>query len=58
VADNVLWSGRVSGSRPAAADDANTAALRAFDRAVLADPRFHATILPVGDGLLVAAWRG
>ena len=30
-------------------------ALRAFDAAVLADPRFNATILPVGDGLLVAS---
>ena len=58
AADNVLWSGRVSGTRPAAADDANTAALRAFDTAVLADPRFSATILPVGDGLLIATWRG
>ena len=58
LADNVLWSGRVSGARPAAADDANTTALRAFDEAVLADARFTATILPVGDGLLVAAWRG
>jgi len=58
VADNVLWSGRVSGARPVAAGDANTAALRAFDAAVLSDPRFAATILPVGDGLLIAAWRG
>ena len=58
LADNVLWSGRVSGARPAVADDANTNALRRFDTAVLADPRFTATILPVGDGLLVAAWRG
>ena len=58
AADNVLWSGRVSGTRPAAADDANTAALRAFDTAVLADPRFTSTILPVGDGLLIATWRG
>jgi predicted O-methyltransferase YrrM len=58
VADNVLWSGRVSGARPAPADDANTTVLRAFDEAVLADPRFTATILPVGDGLLVATWRG
>jgi caffeoyl-CoA O-methyltransferase len=58
LADNVLWSGRVSGSRPVAANDANTDALRAFDRSVLADPRFTSTILPVGDGLLVAAWRG
>ncbi len=56
--DNVLWSGRVSGSRPADADDTNTVALRDFDAAMLADPRFDATILPVGDGLLIAAWRG
>jgi len=58
LADNVLWSGRVSGAHPAADNDASTTALREFDAAVLADPRFNATILPVGDGLLVAAWRG
>ncbi len=58
LADNVLWSGRVSGARPAAAADERTNALRAFDAAVLGDPRFSATILPVGDGLLVAGWRG
>ena len=55
VADNVLWSGRVADP---AVNDENTAALRAFDAAVLADPRFNATILPVGDGLLVAGYRG
>jgi len=58
LADNVLWSGRVSGARAVDAGDANTDALRAFDTAVLADPRFVATILPVGDGLLIAALRG
>jgi predicted O-methyltransferase YrrM len=58
AADNVLWSGRVSGARPVPVGDANTEALRAFDAAVLADPRLTATILPVGDGLLVATWRG
>ena len=58
AADNVLWSGRASGSRPAAADDRNAAALRDFDAALLGDPRFDATILPVGDGLLIASWRG
>ena len=57
VADNVLWSGRVSGARPAKPDDANTNALRAFDREILADPRLTATILPVGDGLLIATLR-
>jgi caffeoyl-CoA O-methyltransferase len=58
VADNVLWSGRVSGSRPAEPGDANTAPLRAFCKRVLGDDRFSATILPVGDGLLIATWRG
>jgi caffeoyl-CoA O-methyltransferase len=55
VADNVLWSGRVA---DAAVTDESTTALRAFDAAVLADPRFSATILPVGDGLLLAGLRG
>jgi len=32
----------------------STGALRAFNAAVLRDPAWHATILPVGDGLLVA----
>ncbi len=58
VADNVLWSGRVSGARPSQPGDRDTEALRAFDRSVLRDPRFVATILPVGDGLLVAGYRG
>jgi caffeoyl-CoA O-methyltransferase len=56
VADNVLWSGRVSGARPASGDE-RMEALRTFDLAMLADPRFHATILPVGDGLLIASLR-
>jgi predicted O-methyltransferase YrrM len=58
LADNVLWSGRVSGARPVDDDDRNTAALRAFSERVLADERFTSTIVPVGDGLLVATWRG
>ena len=55
VADNVLWSGRVT---DAAITDRDTAALRDFDAVVLGDPRFTATILPVGDGLLIAGLRG
>ncbi len=58
LADNVLWSGRTSGSRPSAPGDVDTAALRAFCERVLRDERFDATILPLGDGLLVAGWRG
>ena len=57
VADNVLWSGRTSGARPARDGD-GTDALREFCRAMSADPAFETTILPVGDGLLVAAFRG
>jgi predicted O-methyltransferase YrrM len=58
AADNVLWGGTASGARPVKPGDRNAAALRAFDAAVLGDPRFTATILPVGDGLLIATWRG
>jgi len=58
VADNVLWSGRASGTRPSDPDDENVRSLRSFDRAMLGDQRFHSTILPVGDGLLIAAYRG
>src|SRR3954468_14643139 len=58
LADNVLWSGRVSRATPADPDDANTIALRDFSQRVLRDRRFTSTILPVGDGLLVATWRG
>jgi caffeoyl-CoA O-methyltransferase len=57
VADNVLWSGRASGARPSQPGDERVAALRAFDAAVLGDPRYSATILPVGDGLLIASLR-
>jgi caffeoyl-CoA O-methyltransferase len=56
VADNVLWSGRSSGARPSRPGD-GTAELRAFCARVLADPRFTGTILPVGDGMLLASWR-
>jgi caffeoyl-CoA O-methyltransferase len=56
LADNVLWSGRTSGGRPARPGD-GTDALREFCRLVLGDPRFLGTILPVGDGLLVAAYQ-
>jgi caffeoyl-CoA O-methyltransferase len=58
LADNVLWSGRVSGSRPAADDDRSTIALRDFSARVARDPRFSTSILPLGDGLLVAGWHG
>jgi caffeoyl-CoA O-methyltransferase len=54
VADNVLWSGAVSDP---ASSRQHADELRAFNAAVLADPGLVATILPVGDGLLVATVR-
>lgn len=59
VADNVLRSGQVSGARePLAGWEPGNEAIRAFNRAMQADPRFRTTILPVGDGLLVAVFLG
>jgi caffeoyl-CoA O-methyltransferase len=57
VADNVLYSGRVSGARPGVEHEAGIEALRAFNRTVLRDPRFVSSIITVGDGLLLAALR-
>ena len=57
VADHVLWSGRVSGGRPSKAGD-GTEDLRDFCARISADPAFETSILPVGDGLLVATYRG
>jgi caffeoyl-CoA O-methyltransferase len=56
IADNVLWSGRTSGDRPARPGD-GTVELRAFVQQVLGNDAFEGTVLPVGDGLLVAALR-
>jgi caffeoyl-CoA O-methyltransferase len=56
IADNVLWSGRVAGS--GSGDDRVTADIRAFNESMLRDARFRSTILPVGDGLLIAGFRG
>ena len=54
VADNALWRGEVL-------DPAGFGGLAVhihrFNEAVAADPRFEATILPVGDGLMVAVRR-
>jgi predicted O-methyltransferase YrrM len=58
VADNVLWSGRVARSVADDSADTNTAALRRFCERVLGDDGLRSTILPVGDGLLIATWHG
>lgn len=49
VADNAFWKGRVENP----GSDETAVLLDRFNRTVAADPRFDATILPVGDGLLV-----
>lgn len=56
VVDNLLWSGRASGSSP---DDgtSDTRAIKEFNAAFVRDRRFEATILPVGDGLGIAVKR-
>lgn len=51
VVDNALWDGRVAD--PAAAD-ADTAAIRALNAAIAADPRVDCAMLTVGDGLMLA----
>jgi caffeoyl-CoA O-methyltransferase len=51
--DNVLWSGRIAGGD----QDAESAALRAFNEHFLHHEQLEATIVPVGDGLGLAAVR-
>jgi predicted O-methyltransferase YrrM len=62
VADNVLYGGLVAGregSREGTPGNLRAAdGLRAFDAAILADPRFRGSILPMCDGLLVAVYLG
>lgn len=48
LVDNTLWSGQVLDE---AATHESTVALRAFNRAVVDDPRVKAVILPIGDGV-------
>jgi caffeoyl-CoA O-methyltransferase len=54
LVDNVLWSGRVVDP---AADDANTAAIKAFNDHVAADDRVDAVMLPIADGLTLISPR-
>ena len=59
AADNVLWSGRVSGARPAGGRRReHRRRCGRSTRRSWPTRASRATILPVGDGLLVATWRG
>jgi len=53
--DNVLWGGRVADLSVA---DADTAAIRALNVKIHADPRVDISLLPVADGLTLALKRG
>ncbi len=55
VIDNVLWGGDVADP---AKNDADTTAIRAINRKVSNDERVSMSLIPVGDGLLLARKRG
>lgn len=52
--DNVLWSGEVA--KPGRTDE-DTLALRALNEKIGRDARVDATLLPIGDGLMVVRKR-
>jgi caffeoyl-CoA O-methyltransferase len=54
--DNTLWSGRLA-DEPGDDDDADTLALRAFNRALHGDERVDLSLVPIGDGLTLARVR-
>lgn len=54
MVDNVLWSGRVADE---AENDANTVALRAFNKKLHADSRVTLSMLPLSDGVTLALKR-
>ena len=51
--DNVLWDGRVADEKE---HDADTEAIRAFNRKLHADTRVSLSLVPLGDGLTLA-WK-
>ena len=51
MVDNVLWSGDVINPDD---DSSNTKAIRAFNKQVLEDDRVFLSMIPVGDGILLA----
>lgn len=52
--DNALWSGDVADD---SVQDADTRAIRALDEKVGRDPRVSPSLVPIGDGLLLARKR-
>jgi predicted O-methyltransferase YrrM len=54
IVDNLLWHHR-AGKPPRSDDEETTKAIRAFNEKFIRHPALNATILPLGDGLGVAA---
>jgi caffeoyl-CoA O-methyltransferase len=54
IADNALWKGLVAGADVPASEKKRVEALRAFNQALVTDPRLRAVILPLGDGVAYA----
>ncbi|MGF1606385.1 MAG: class I SAM-dependent methyltransferase [Rhodothalassiaceae bacterium] len=52
--DNTLWSGRVA---EAQADDPDTRALKALNKALHGDDRIDLSLIPIGDGVTLARKR-
>jgi predicted O-methyltransferase YrrM len=52
--DNVLWSGEVANE---SSNDPDTAALRALNKKIGSDDRVDASLVPIGDGLMVVRKR-
>lgn len=51
ITDNVLWSGRVTRTKP---EDKSTRAIQEFNQRLYAMPEFFSAIIPLRDGLAVA----
>ena len=51
ITDNVLWSGRVAA--PAASNDADTRAIREFNRLIHRSRKLFTTVIPLRDGFAV-----
>ncbi len=52
VADNVLWSGKVT--EPVHKSDDETRAIMAYNDIVMRDPRVENVLVPIRDGLMIA----
>jgi predicted O-methyltransferase YrrM len=50
LTDNVLWSGKVLDTK----QDKDTAAIVAFNKKVMEDPRVETVLVPIRDGILIA----